>query len=76
MRRSGFGGGGGAVRVERLGREAARDQAEAERPTEPATADAPESAPSKMAQYDETFVTLEPGQIVRGKGSPGRQPTK
>lgn len=26
-----------------------------------------EGAPSKMAQYDETFVTLEPGQIVGAK---------
>jgi len=26
-----------------------------------------DEAPSKMAQYDETFVTLEPGQIIRGK---------
>lgn len=28
---------------------------------------ATEPPPSKMAQYDETFVTLEPGQIVEGK---------
>jgi len=30
-------------------------------------AEAAEGAPSKMAQYDETFVTLEPGQIVGAK---------
>ena len=36
-------------------------------PTAPAGTGAPESSPSKMVQYDETFVTLEPGQIIRGK---------
>ena len=40
---------------------------------EPSTAtegggeESPETQPSKMAQYDETFVTLEPGQIVTGR---------
>jgi len=33
---------------------------------EAADVGAPRS-PSKMAEYDETFVTLEPGQVVRGK---------
>lgn len=57
----------GSAKVEAGQAGASAAQAETGKPSEPAAADAPESSPSKMAQYDETFVTLEPGQIIRGK---------